>query len=338
MSTTRVKTPDLKEFFEKVVNGCVVKEVTEFLLAALKEEIKSPLPSVRKVDSLIYELGNLACAFHANKIKEAGEAVSKGLEAGWKEEAPEWEVIRLLMQIGDRSRGRGEFLRIGSRVKDNLVQKAYNIIVLRIIPQISDKLQLCDGLKIEDSSPGHKFKSDPIISPLVEWLGEKDNQSGHPKGTENINIFLTQLSNCLVWKNDSLFRFPWFGPMIIQVAVNFGVRVEKTEEKFLNDLAQAFMVHLSLVEAKKLAKNVASVGFTEMLPYLAEEMWGDGSKDGGDILKMAKDDLNNPKNFEFVATSVFMKVFVRGTGYEAAQLWYLFCVLWEKKIELAKAS
>ncbi|MDD5031881.1 MAG: hypothetical protein PHR36_02425 [Patescibacteria group bacterium] len=277
MNATEERTLNLEGLFKKIVQGEVKKTAVEPLMIAIMDATEAEEPCVAEIDSLIFRLSDLVQSFHFARVWGNNEKDS------FEPKAPEWSAIRLLMEIADLEKN-GEF-RFKLKYPDSGLRnsnfmtfsewekyekKAYEFIVLKIFRTIAE------ALKDEDDHANRRLQGYPFFLPLVEWLGSKENQFGHPKGAENIGLFLAQMTERFwgKWqKKGGAYQFSWFEPVLTRLANELGISFEKAEERFFTSLASACVIHLSNARCGSLLFNLAESGFDEILPILSDALF-----------------------------------------------------------------
>ncbi|MFA4833999.1 MAG: hypothetical protein WC619_04110 [Patescibacteria group bacterium] len=313
-------TATIEKFFQNVAAGqCVAECQVEVLQARLIRAMEAKSP-IREIESLIYRLGNRITPMFPTEL--VGTHIHEiNIGEDWRK-APEWEAARFLMKMGSlnvltRFDAKANKAGIG-----DVANKAHSVIIQKVVPSIS-------AMFLHDRA-FHVDCNHPLLFDLMEWMSREENQSGGPSDLKRIDAFFKELVNCLFFNGEFPCRFPYFGLEIRQVAEESSREPAEVEKEFLGNLAKAFAIYLGKFEAAKVVNRIIEAVFVEMLPYLAEEMWSDGSEDGGEVLRSAKDCLSDPGKLQFHPGSIFMKCFAEDTKF-SPQLWYLFCFLWEEK-------
>jgi len=183
MNATTVETLNLKGLFKKVAAGNVVKDAVRSLMSTLIEAIGAEKPCLAEIDSLIFRLSTLVYNYHYDRVRYVSGKTFEPRD-------PEWDAIRLLMEIADLGKNKDSRSQIKTSRVDTFSEwgryekKVYEFIVLKIFRTIAE------ALEDESDKNSRRLQRYPFFFPLIEWLGSEENQLGHPKGAENIGLFL----------------------------------------------------------------------------------------------------------------------------------------------------
>ncbi|MDD5291344.1 MAG: hypothetical protein PHZ04_04515 [Patescibacteria group bacterium] len=297
MSATTVKTLNLRGLFEKVAAGNVTEEAVKLLMSNLIEATRAEKPYLAEINSLIFRLSTRLHDYHHDRVWYVHGKIFEPRD-------PEWDAIRLLMEIADLGENKESRFQIKTSKFDTFSElekyekKAYEFIVLKIFRTITE------ALKDESDRNGRRLQRYPLFLPLIEWLGSKENQLGHPKGVENIGLFLAQMTDRFWGKwhvKRCEYRFPWFEPVLARITEDLKITFEQAEKQFFESLARACVIYLSNAQCDELFFNLAEGGFDEILPVLADAIFpGHGQTVLAKILEGGKIDYL-PHTSEFSA-------------------------------------